>query len=103
MLGVFDFLWEFYNAEIFRGCWCLNTMAEIPQDDQRIKEEIRKQKASLRGVIKSLVFENLPEEEDQTMADQLYLLYEGALMESYLYGSNWPISLVKSMAKKIVS
>lgn len=103
VLGVFDFLQEFYNAENFRGCWCLNTMAEIPQDDQRIKEEIRKQKESLRKIIKSLVVENLPEEEDQTLADQLYLLYEGALMESYLYGSNWPISLVKSMAKKIVS
>jgi len=103
VLGVFDFLEEFYNAENFRGCWCLNTMAEIPQDDERIKQEIRSQKDSLRKTIKSLVMENLPASKDKSLADQLYLLYEGALMESYLYSSNWPIALVKSMASKIVS
>lgn len=103
VLGVFDFLQEFYNAENFRGCWCLNTMAEIPQDDHRIKEEIRKQKESLRDIIKSLVEDNLSNNTDKSLADQLYLLYEGALMESYLHASNWPISLVKSMARKLVA
>jgi len=103
VLGIFDFLEDFYNAENFRGCWCLNTMAEIPQDDERIKKEIRKQKESLRDIIKDLVKDNLRRKGDDSLADQLYLLYEGALMESYLHASNWPISLVKSMAKKLVA
>lgn len=102
VLGVFEFLEDFYNAENFRGCWCLNTMAEIPQDDKRIKEEIRKQKESLRVIIKNLVEENLAENKEESLPDQLYILYEGALMESYLHTSSWPISLVKSMASKLI-
>ena len=101
VLAVFDFLQEFYNAENFRGCWCLNTMAEIPQDDERIKGEIRKQKQSLRDMIARLVAENVAGREEH-LSDQLYLLYEGALMESYLYGDNWPIRLVKQMAAKLI-
>lgn len=103
VLGLFDFLQDFYNAENFRGCWCLNTMAEIPQDNHRVKEEIRMQKESLREIIKSLVEKNLSDETDSSLADQLYLLYEGALMESYLHASNWPITMVKSMAKRLIT
>ncbi len=102
VLAVFEFLEDFYNAENFRGCWCLNTIAEIPQDDIRIKEEIRKQKESLRGIIRSLVDDNLKENQEASLADQLYILYEGALVESYLYSNNWPISLVKTMAGKLI-
>ena len=102
VLAVFDFLSDFYNAENFRGCWCLNTMAEIPQDDERIKAEIRSQKQSLREIIQQLVSENLEVKAGDTLADELYLLYEGALMESYLYGDEWPIRTVKSLARKLV-
>ena len=103
VLAVFDFLEEFYNAENFRGCWCLNTMAEIPLEDERIKLEIRKQKQSLREMIQKLVTENIDTEEKEQLSDQLYLLYEGALMESYLYADHWPIKLVKQMAAKLIS
>lgn len=103
VLAIFDFLQEFYNAENFRGCWCLNTMAEIPQEDERIKAEIRNQKQSLREIIASIVAENLGEGSENHLSDQLYLLYEGALMESYLYGQNWPIELVKGMAASLIA
>ena len=101
-MAIFDFLEEFYNSENFRGCWCLNTIAEIPQDDVRIKGEIRKQKESLRQMIQTTVQENVENAEDN-LGDQLYLLYEGALVESYLHASQWPVDLVKQMASKLIS
>jgi len=103
IMAIFDFLEEFYNAENFRGCWCLNTIAEIPQDDVRIKTEIRKQKETLRQMIRNTVNENLKEVTNPSLGDQLYLIYEGALVESYLHASQWPIDLVKNMAAKLMS
>lgn len=103
VMAIFDFLEVFYNSENFRGCWCLNTIAEIPQDDERIKGEIRNQKASLRELIQHVVEDNLEGDREANLSDQLYLLYEGALVESYLYGSQWPVDLVKQMASKLIS
>ena len=103
VMAIFDFLEEFYNAENFRGCWCLNTIAEIPQDDERIKGEIRNQKETLRQMIHEVVGENLENDHNTNLGDQLYLIYEGALVESYLHASQWPVDLVKQMAAKLIS
>ena len=47
--------------------------------------------------------QDLEGEREASLGDQLYLLYEGALVESYLYGSQWPVDLVKQMTSKLIS
>ena len=105
ILAIFDFLNEFYQREGFRGCWCLNTISEIPRDNIRIKAEIVKQKKAFMALLEGIVRENLPEESPEKikrLSRRIYLLYEGAIAESQLQGEQWPIAEAKQMVEGIL-
>ena len=107
ILGIFDFLRHFYEREGFRGCWCLNTISEIPRDNVRIKGEIVRQKKSFLTLLENIVRTNLPEYNEQAVASlsrRIYLLYEGAIAESQLQDQLWPIQeareIIEGMLEK---
>ena len=105
LLGILDFLSKFYNSGDFNGCWCFRTFSEIPQDNQQITNQIRKGKNSLLDLITQLVKENKPTlttANQNKLARRIYLLYEGAVSESYLQGAEWPIKENKNMLKQIL-
>ncbi len=94
VLGILEFLIPFFGGKDFNGCWCIRTVAEIPQEDVHIRSEIQKQKQGLRDYILQVVRENLPNrnsDQHQKLATRTYLLYEGALAESHLQHDSWPI------------
>ncbi|MEM9917894.1 MAG: TetR/AcrR family transcriptional regulator [Bacteroidota bacterium] len=97
LLGFFDFLLEFYHSDGFRGCWCLNTLSEIPADSQAIRDTILKQKNSFRALIRSVVDEHMPDFDADRLSNRIYLLYEGAITESYLHKAEWPIKDAKAL------
>jgi len=103
VIGLFDFLKEFYYRDGFRGCWCLNTVSEIPKDDEQINGEIKKQKNSFRAFIQKVVRENLQVDNEKRMADRLYLLYEGAIVESQVHMEVWPIEESSQMARMLIN
>ena len=95
----------FFNQEGFNGCWCINTISEIPKENQRIRSEIQGQKEQLIVVIEKIIKDNLPQkssEERNRLAKQIYLLYEGAVAESHLHKDNWPIKSARSICKQII-
>ena len=102
VLSLFDFLLDFYHQDGFRGCWCLNTISELPKDDKQIMSEIRTQKDRFRAWIKKLVEDNLSIERPEILANKLYLLYEGAIVESQVYMQDWPIREAKEMAGRFI-
>tara|TARA_R110002073_G_scaffold306012_5_gene475190 strand:+ start:33283 stop:33843 length:561 start_codon:yes stop_codon:yes gene_type:complete len=104
ILGIFDFLLQFFKEKDFNGCWCINTISELPKENQKIRIEIQNQKQELIDFIKELLNQNLPEKstESDSLSKQLYLLYEGAVAESHLHQSNWPILSAKSLCEKII-
>lgn len=105
LIAIFDFLLEFYASENFNGCWCINTVSEIPKDKTEIIAEIQGQKKELRKIILDLVQKNKPSlstEQVQSLGSQLYLLYEGAVSESYLLQERWPIDTAKSLTKQLL-
>ena len=105
ILAIFDFLTQFYQQEGFRGCWCLNTISEIPRDNVKIKAEIFKQKKAFMRLLEEIVSENLPEAEQQKVeriSRRIYLLYEGAISESQLQDDHWPIAEAKEMAEGMI-
>ena len=88
VLGLFEFLVNFFNSESFNGCWCIKTVAEISEESDKILEEIHVQKQALLKFINELVDKNIEFKDPQEvkiLAGQLYVLYEGALSESYLH------------------
>ncbi len=104
VIAVIDFLHAFYQNKGFNGCWCLRTIAEVPPENIKIREKIRSQKKGLLNFMKDLVRDNLlhrTDTEQERIANQTYLLYEGAITESYLYGEDWPITEAREMVKAI--
>ncbi len=101
VLGIFDFVHHFYNTDTFRGCWCQNTMSEIPKGDKVMGSEIREQKDRFRAYLGNLVEEDLGIE-DSRVVDRIYLMYEVALNESQLYMEDWPIIQAREMVENIL-
>jgi len=94
LIAVLEFLIPFFNSSEFNGCWCIRTVAEIPRDNDKIKNTIRKNKALFLDFIKALVKENkqkLTDEQQLKLANRIYILYESAVSESHLQGDAWPI------------
>ncbi|MEL7146310.1 MAG: TetR/AcrR family transcriptional regulator [Bacteroidota bacterium] len=105
VLAVFDFLQQFFEDQDFNGCWCLKTVAEIPKDNERVKAEIQWQKERFLELIKNLVLDNVPDSGEvaaTSLAKRVYLLYEGALSESHLHKSDWPIQEAKDLCAQIL-
>lgn len=105
ILAIFDFLTAFFKDKAFNGCWCINTVSEVPREKETIKAEIIHQKNQFIALIQSLVGENFPDlsaAEVQFMARQVYLLYEGAVAESHLHQNIWPIESAKDMCKHMI-
>jgi len=106
VLAVFDFLLLFFKDKDFNGCWCINTVSEIPKENVRIRNEIQVQKKQFIDLISDLVVSNLDgikAKEIETMARQIYLLYESAVAESHLHQADWPIKESKNLCLKIIA
>jgi AcrR family transcriptional regulator len=106
LLSLFEFLRLFFKDKDFNGCWCINTVSEIPKGNAIIRKEIQHQKDQFIKVIEDLVKQNmvdLNEVESGFLAKQIYLLYEGAVSESHLHQDIWPIELAKGLCEKVLA
>ncbi len=105
VLAIFDFLSLFFKTKDFNGCWCVKTISEVPNDNTTIINEIRNQKKELIQFISKLVETNLLNikiEEIDSLSRKIYLVYEGAVSESYLHKTDWPIKEAKELCYKIL-
>lgn len=105
ILALFDFLQLFFKDNDFNGCWCIKTVAEIPMDNRRVREEIQTQKNEFLQLIEELITNNLdtiPTQETPSMARKVYLLYESAISESHLHKADWPIQEAKDLCAQII-
>ena len=105
ILALFDYLDTFFNSKAFNGCWCINTISEIPKENTNIRNEILKQKQDLMHYISELIEHHLDyhsEEQTTLIAKQIYLLYEGAVSESYLQNNIWPIQSAKTICNQLL-
>ncbi len=94
LIAVLEFLIPFFESDGFNGCWCIRTVAEIPKENEKIRKTIQNQKKGFLAYLVTLVETNLPDlepEEQVKLASQIYMLYEGAVSESHLHNSPWPI------------
>ncbi len=106
ILALFDYLQLFFQDKEFNGCWGIKTVAEIPQDNQKIRKELQEQKKEFLELIIALVAKNLNnynQEEITTTARRIYLLYESAVVESHLHQNDWPIKEAKQVCSQIIS
>ena len=106
VLAIFDYLKTLYKSDDFNGCWCINTAAEVPLENSVIHSHIKKLKRQFLTFIKELMLDNfvlLDPTASTSLSRQIYLLYEGAVVESHLQGAEWPIKETKIMCAKILT
>ncbi len=103
IMGLFDFLSRFYQGDDFNGCWCLNTVSEIPKDNTNIRQVIMAGKDVLIDLIEELVSDiSITELKKKELAKQIYLLYESGLSESHLHQKVWPIATARAICEQLL-
>jgi AcrR family transcriptional regulator len=99
VLAIFDFLTELVQKKEYYGCNFLNIISELPKDAERVILEIRKQKNSVRRLFISLL-EPIGNED---LADEIYTLFEGALIANKVHDNIWPVVSARKTVERILN
>lgn len=97
ILAIFDFLTKFSKSVQCEGCNFLNIASEVPKENTRIRNLIKAQKDYVRNVFKEI----LPASK-KDLADQIYILFDGALVSTRVQGNTWPIVAAKRVVEKLI-
>jgi AcrR family transcriptional regulator len=98
ILAIFDFLLDFSKQSNYQGCNFLNIVVEVPQDNEQVITMIRQQKNHIRKLFVNLLKPSAQEE----LADELYVLFDAALITGKVYGNEWPVLTVKKIVEKLI-
>ncbi|XZF14399.1 TetR/AcrR family transcriptional regulator [Chitinophagaceae bacterium MMS25-I14] len=94
-LASFDFIAAMNERENYRGCSFLNTLSEISSENTAVLEVIQSHKNDLRNFFREM-------HGDTSLSDNIYLLFESALIESQLFKSQWPVEQAKTLVKSLL-
>lgn len=98
VLAIFDAVQQSTRQTGFNGCHFLNVAAEIPMGNSLVKGIVKKQKNYIRnlftGILKPIGKEGL--------ADELYLLFDAALVSGKVFGDPWPAKAARKIAEKLL-
>jgi AcrR family transcriptional regulator len=97
-LSLFDFLLKITKQTGFQGCNFLNIAAEIPKDNRRVCSLIKEQKNQIRSIFKTI----LKPARKESLADEMYLLFDSALVASRVFNDSWPIKTARKAASKLL-
>jgi hypothetical protein len=76
-------------------------LTELSDSSPKMREQIVEHKSKLRAYFAQLTQHYKPIA-SQSLADSIYLLFEGAIIESKIYQHVWPIVIAKNAAKKML-
>ena len=95
LLALFENLSNWTVGRNLHGCPFLNMVSEFQSPDSPIRQRVTAYKTGLRqrihALVKAALPESTPEEEVLLKANNIYLLYEGAVVDSRVYNDVWPI------------
>ncbi|WP_126243335.1 TetR/AcrR family transcriptional regulator [Chitinophaga rhizosphaerae] len=101
----FDFLEYVMQQEDFLGCKFINMLSEIGESCAAMYAEILAHKTKLRAYFAQLVNDALPAREGEgagLTADAIYLLFEGAIVETKICRNTWPIRKARQMSLQLL-
>jgi len=105
LMACFDFLEYSLQQNNFLGCKFINMLSEIGDTSAPMSHEILEHKRKLRQYIIHFIGESLhgkPADEIDVISDAIYLLFEGAIVESKIYKETWPVKKAKKMIRLLV-
>lgn len=98
IVAIFDYLEELVKQPDFYGCRFLNIVYEMPCNNDYLREKIKAQKDSVRELFSQLL---LPLNK-QSLADELYTVFEGALIGNKIHQDVWPIMAARNTVQKLL-
>ena len=103
--AIFEMLAENANSKGFRGCNFLNIAGEIPVENGRVYDVIRQQKDEIRAlfadILKTDATTEVEMERTKSLADGIYILFDGASMSCKVFGNSWPAVEAHKIALKL--
>src|SRR4030095_10634359 len=104
--AIFEYLSENADSEGFCGCNFLNIAGEMPVDNVRVYDIIRQQKNETRDfftkILKSDSRGKTEMQRTKSLADSIYLLFDGALMACKVFGKSWPAVTARKSALELI-
>ena len=101
LLAFFESLQDYVKTPVCYGCPFLNVATEYPETDYPGHQVALEHKQSVRARFRGLAKEAGAREPD-VLADQLFLLMDGAYMASRMFGAKNPASQLASAAKILI-
>lgn len=104
--GLFEFLELWVQRTDFRGCAFININTELPDDSGEISAIVQEHKKELRAIIdqftSELDHENRSDQDVALLSDTIYLMFEGAIVESQNYRDIWPVKRSLEAVKQLL-
>jgi AcrR family transcriptional regulator len=101
----FDFLKTWLDEVNYRGCGFQNIICDLPQDQQKIKDQVVLHKNDLKELVYKLLKEDgdYTNSEAEALGNELLVLMEGSIILSQIQNRNWPILAAKNAGIKLLS
>ena len=100
VLRIFDFLSEIVDAGNLDGCFAMNAKTEYANKAKEIEDACEEYGAALLQLIE-LHFKEGNLANPKSLAMQVFMIFEGAILRSKGMGNSQPIKLAKAAAKII--
>ena len=95
ILGVFDYLYDWFSEPDYRGCPFINAFAEMRATSTGVTAAVETQKRALLAFLSELV---AAAKAPPAVAEQLFMLANGAMVMSAILGSPEPARSAKQAA-----
>lgn len=102
LLAVFDAYLESASEPGHRGCAFLNAAAELPREGHPARAVIRSHKESVRELLREQAATAAAEAPDE-LAEQLFLLLEGAIVTAGIRGGTGPLRSARAAAERLIA
>jgi AcrR family transcriptional regulator len=99
VLAVYDWLGQWFREPDFRGCAWINSYGELGATSERVAAQVRAHKRAFKGYLAGLVSDaGLP----AGLADQLFLLAEGAMVTAAIEQSGAEPAVQAGLAARML-
>jgi AcrR family transcriptional regulator len=100
--NLFAGLEQRFAAEGYHGCAFIRASIEFPDANHPVHVLARAHKEMIRSYLRGLASQaNSPR--PSQLAEQIYLLFEGAIVAAQLHGDPWPAACAKQAAEQLLS
>lgn len=99
LLAVFDWLGLWFGEPDFRGCAWINSYGELGTTSAAVAAQVRHHKSAFLGDLRDLV---AVAGRPASLADELLLLAEGAMVTAGIFGTAEPAARARAAAERLV-